>query len=215
MRPSRPLVPYSFLTEDLQYEILGHLNAADLKAMTAAGCHLASKELLRRFTSILVQFYLDPDGFRACMKTCGVVVSGSTALAILLPRSRAFHPNDIDIYVNSEGLSGLLHYLHTNTPYTQETILTRARRSDDDYSIFVRGTAISSYNIAAFYDPALLENPALSWHLCEYNTDDLLEDVPSVAWKLAHDGLCSRTQLACPGWLEDVDGRRSGIVTGF
>ncbi|KAG2021347.1 hypothetical protein CC2G_006593 [Coprinopsis cinerea AmutBmut pab1-1] len=296
-------VPYSLLAVDLQYEILGHLNAADLKAMMEAGCRLASKELLRRFTSILVRFSLDPDEFRTCMKTCDAVVSGSAALAILVPRSDTFLPNDIDLYVSSKGLSKLLRYLHTNTPYTQETILTRTRRSDNDYSILVGGTAISSVRLledaasgkslnvieastgsplsavwgfhstlvmnvvlhsgvgcaypshalegidkyrrrgfrlypnlvelSTTQDPVLLRNPALSRHLCgtwaycpqtvrdsldpgmlwvpfpECNSEDLLADIPSVAWKLAHDGSCSRTLLACPGWLEDVDGRRS------
>ncbi|EAU85057.2 hypothetical protein CC1G_04153 [Coprinopsis cinerea okayama7 len=297
--------------------------------MAQAGCRVAPKELLLRFTALLVRFSLDPKDFRACMMTHGAVVSGSAALAVILPRPSSFVPNDIDIYVNSSGLSGLLKYILTRTPYTKETVLTRARGPDVAYSVLVGGTAMltvrlledplsgrslnvveastrsplsvvwgfhstlvmnvvlhsgvgSAYprhalegvgvincvrgrmvrrpalvqaldkyrrrgfrlyanlvDVFASQDRAVTSTPALSQHHCGtwaycpqttrdsldpgmlwvpfpgYTSDDMLQGVPSVSWKLAHDGECCRELAPCPGWLEDVDGRRASIVTGF
>ncbi|KAG2008878.1 hypothetical protein CC2G_014262 [Coprinopsis cinerea AmutBmut pab1-1] len=145
--PSPPPNPLWLALVDIRYEILAHLNAADLKSMTEAGCGIASKELLLRFTSILVHFALDPTAFRMCMKDSGAVISGSTALAVILPRRRSFVPNDIDIYVGSTGLPVVLHYLMAKTPYTKESLLSKTRGGDIDYNGLVGGTAMLSVRL--------------------------------------------------------------------
>jgi hypothetical protein len=72
------------------------------------------QEMLDTFKETLVRYKFDWIALRTIMVATGAVISGSTALAVLLRGE--FVPQDLDIYVNEKGLAGILTFL-TNHRY--------------------------------------------------------------------------------------------------
>lgn len=109
------------------------------------------QEMLDTFKETLVRYKFDWIALRTIMATTGAVISGSTALAVLLRGE--FVPQDLDIYVNAKGLAGMIsfltnhgyqvvtprpHYAHEKKYLGSKIIMTLKR--DDGEKIDVIGT---------------------------------------------------------------------------
>jgi hypothetical protein len=67
------------------------------------------QEMLDTFKEMLARYKINWSALRATMAATGAVISGSTALAVLLRGE--FVPQDLDIYVNAEGFTAMLMLL--------------------------------------------------------------------------------------------------------
>lgn len=72
------------------------------------------QEMFDTFKEVLARYKIDWSALRAAMVATGAVISGSTALAVLLKGE--FVPQDLDIYVNAKGFAAMLAFL-TNHGY--------------------------------------------------------------------------------------------------
>jgi hypothetical protein len=72
------------------------------------------QEMFDTFKETLASYQIDWNALRAIMVATGAVISGSTALAVLLRGE--FVPQDLDIYVNAKGFTAMLVFL-TNHGY--------------------------------------------------------------------------------------------------
>ncbi|KAH6894774.1 hypothetical protein BKA70DRAFT_1117360 [Coprinopsis sp. MPI-PUGE-AT-0042] len=88
-----------------------------LHAKDTSGCI----ELLRRFDCLLVAFgFESPSMFRDAMKRYNVIVSGSTALSIILPFDQPLPVDDMDAYIASVEFKPFVEWLLKNTDFVQE-----------------------------------------------------------------------------------------------
>ena len=86
------------------------------------------QEMFETFKETLARYKFDWNALRTVMVATGAVISGSTALAILLRGE--FVPQDLDIYVDAEGFTTMLVFLmnhwvpgrHRTTLRTQQDI---------------------------------------------------------------------------------------------
>jgi hypothetical protein len=67
------------------------------------------KQIFDTFKEMLARYKFDWNALRTVMVATGAVISGSTALAVLL--GGEFVPQDLDIYVNDKGFDAILVFL--------------------------------------------------------------------------------------------------------
>ncbi|KAI6138608.1 hypothetical protein BKA82DRAFT_4020817 [Pisolithus tinctorius] len=91
---------------DIVNEVLGHcdlLGMFNLASTCRAHAEVAQQHLKTRIRNMGRGFFADPIVLRDILRTCDGVVSGSTALHLLLPASHSYStswlPTDLDIYV--------------------------------------------------------------------------------------------------------------------
>ena len=98
------------LPVELQLEVFGYCNVHVLFQLGAASrriTKLAVEYMTLRMELTIQRFFSDVQGFQQMLRSCDAVMSGSSALHILLPaKTTSWVPINLDIYVLS------LHYHH-------------------------------------------------------------------------------------------------------
>ena len=135
------------------------------------------EKMFDTFKETLARYNFDWKSLQAIMATTGAVISGSTALAILL--GGEFVPQDLDIYVNTKGFTAILGFLmdhgyHMVIPYphykkkysNSKRILTLKR---DGEKIDLIGTEVHVLTaITEFHSTAVMNYIAFYGIVCLY-----------------------------------------------
>ncbi|KIO12018.1 hypothetical protein M404DRAFT_125896, partial [Pisolithus tinctorius Marx 270] len=128
------------LNFDVTEEILRHCNASDLftyACTSTSSATLVKEYLTARLLTVYGKFFQSPRNVPHILASCDAVISGSTALSILLPEmSTTWTAGDLDIYVPKRSFAHLsillqkegYHILRERTQnentYTPSSILT-------------------------------------------------------------------------------------------
>ena len=105
------LPPYQYSSYNLTYPCVDHDVGDGVEARMPV-CKITEEEqqeMFDAFKETLARYKINWSALRAIMVATGAVISGSTALAVLLRGE--FVPQDLDIYVNAKGFTAVLAFL--------------------------------------------------------------------------------------------------------
>ncbi|KAI6004663.1 hypothetical protein EDD15DRAFT_2155331 [Pisolithus albus] len=111
-----------------------YCDAGDLQQLACTN-HRQSEEvrayLKHRLSCVANQYFANGDNFKAMLRSCDAIISGSTALHLLLPEyGTRWTPKDLDIYVPLATSTALLNRLH----YEGYTIDNQVHMNDVSYT---------------------------------------------------------------------------------
>jgi hypothetical protein len=150
------------------------------------------------FKETLARYEFEWNALRAIMAATGAVISGSTALAVLL--GGEFVPHDLDIYVNTKGFTAMLlflvnhgyqvviprpHYAHKKKYADSKNILTLKRNGERE-KIDLVGTTEAHVltTITRFHSTSVMNYIAFYGIVCLYPE-----------WTMRRNGLVTRTNV--------------------
>ncbi|OBZ77426.1 hypothetical protein A0H81_02762 [Grifola frondosa] len=114
----------SALNHDILFQIMDELNLSDLVAlrrMSSRSDELVSAYLDHKFHKLLATFFADVPTARGLMRNTNAVISGSSALAYVLPANISWSPSDLDLYVPNVEFNHVVAYLEVFEDYTDVT----------------------------------------------------------------------------------------------
>lgn len=138
------------------------------------------QEMFDTLKEILARYKFDWNTLRAIMTATGAVISGSTALAVLL--GGEFVPQDLDIYVNAKGFIAMLgfltdhgyqvvmpqpHYAHRKD-YHSKNILTLKRDGEEQKIDLIRTEVHILTAITRFHSTVVMNYIAFYGIVCLY-----------------------------------------------
>lgn len=114
-----------------------HASIPDLRLLAATNSvyhDIVFNHIPTRANDLFHAFDMDPVLMRDTLRLTHSVVSGSSALAVVMPWS--FRPNDLDIYVPSTYSAQLLNLLHQRFDYVQIPLTHDYSTSDDIAAVY-------------------------------------------------------------------------------
>ena len=156
------------------------------------------QEMFETFKETLARYKFDWNALRTVMVATGAVISGSTALAVLL--GGEFVPQDLDIYVDAEGFTTMLvflmnhgyqvvigpHYAHNKIYPGSKNILTLKREGEEEKIDLIGTTEHVLTTITQFHSTAVMNYISFYGIVCLYPE-----------WTLRRYALVTRRNVPC------------------
>ncbi|OBZ77071.1 hypothetical protein A0H81_03174 [Grifola frondosa] len=109
------------LNDDILFQIMNNLTLADLVALRSLCSHsddIVATFLTSRLRTLLARFFDNVDAARTLMRNTNSVISGSSALAYVLPSNINWQPHDLDLYVPNGEFTHVVNSLVLSEHYT-------------------------------------------------------------------------------------------------
>jgi hypothetical protein len=156
------------------------------------------QEMFRTLKETLARYKIDWSALQPIMVATGAVISGSTALAILLRGE--FLPQDLDIYVNAKGFAAMLaflmnhgyqvmmpqpHYVHNKKYPDSKNVWTLKRDGEGEkIDLIISTEAHVLSTITQFHSTSVMNYVAFYGIICLYPE-----------WTLRRSGLVARANV--------------------